>query len=118
MFCFQPKLTKHRIEKETFSLAVTTIGVQDCSRFHGWMAMANGGRLTRDGGDGSVADVGFGKVEIIADDGNEWRRGERRQEAGEEGDPGEVEGAHVRRGETEEPDGFRLVLAVHWQGKL
>lgn len=50
-----------------------------------------------DGGDAGVADVGGGEVEVVADDGEERRRGEGGDEASEEGDPREVECAHVRR---------------------
>jgi hypothetical protein len=71
--------------------------------------------LTRDGGDGGVADVGLVEVEVVADDGDERGRGERGQEAGEEGDPREVERAHVRRREAVDADGRGLVLRVHWE---
>lgn len=68
-----------------------------------------------DGGDASVADVGLGEVEVVADDGDEGGGGEGGDEAGEEGEPGEVEGEHVRLGQGEEAEGFGLVLRVHRQ---
>ena len=54
-----------------------------------------------DGGYPGVADVGGGEVQVVADDGEKRRRGEGGHEAGEEGKPGQVESAHVRRREGE-----------------
>lgn len=38
--------------------------------------------------------------------------------AGEKGDPGEMEGSHVRVGKGEEPEDLGLVLRVDRQGEL
>ena len=65
-----------------------------------------------------VADVGLGEVEVVADDGHEGRRGEGGDEAREEGDPREVECAHVGVGEGEQLEGLGLVLRVHRQREL
>lgn len=43
-----------------------------------------------------VPDVRLRQVQVVADDGDQRRRRERGDEAGEEGYPGEVEGSHVR----------------------
>lgn len=54
-----------------------------------------------DGGDAGIADVGGGEVEVVANDGEERRSSEGRDEAGEEGDPRQVEGSHVGLGYRE-----------------
>lgn len=65
-----------------------------------------------------MADVGFGKVEVVADDGDERGRGEGGQEASEEGDPRQMESAHVRRRDTIQTNGLGLVLGVHREGEF
>ncbi|GER33509.1 brefeldin A-inhibited guanine nucleotide-exchange protein [Striga asiatica] len=56
----------------------------------------------RDGGHAGRAHVRAGEAEVVADDGDERGRGERGDEAGAEGEPGEVEGTHVGFGEGED----------------
>lgn len=56
-----------------------------------------GGRRWSPGrSDAGGADIGVGEVEVVADDGDERRDGEGREETGEEGEPCQVEGSHVR----------------------
>lgn len=50
----------------------------------------------QEGSDAGCADFGVGEVEVVADDGDERRDGEGGEEAGEEGEPCQVEGSHVR----------------------
>jgi hypothetical protein len=73
---------------------------------------------TGDGGHAAVADVGPGEAEVVSDDWDERRCREGGHHAGEEGDPGEVEGAHVRVGEGEDLHGLGLVLRVHGEVEL
>ncbi|XP_022970245.1 circumsporozoite protein-like [Cucurbita maxima] len=67
-----------------------------------------------DGGDAGVANVDFGEVEVITDDGDKRGGGEGGDEASEEGNPRKVEGSHVGVGEGEELEHLGLVLGVHW----
>lgn len=68
--------------------------------------------------DAGVTDVRGGEVEVVADDREQRRGSERREEAAEEGEPGEVERPHVRRRCREEAEFGRLVFGVYWDGKF
>ena len=60
-----------------------------------------------------MSDVDFVKIQVVTDDGDEWGRRESGQEASEEGDPGEVEAAHVGCCEAVDSNRLGLVLRVH-----
>jgi hypothetical protein len=54
-----------------------------------------------DGGDVDVGDLRHGEAELAFDDRHQRRAGEPGEEADEEGHPGQVEGAHLRRVKVE-----------------
>lgn len=71
-----------------------------------------------DGGNAGIPDVLLGEVEIISDDRDERSCREGRDEAGEEGEPREVEGPHVGVREGQELEHLGLVLRVDGEGEL
>ena len=68
-----------------------------------------------DRGDGGAGDVGLGEVDVVADDGDERRRGKGGQEGHEEADPVELEGEVVGPGPG--PDAQDLGPAQGWGGR-
>ena len=75
-------------------------------------------RCTGHSCNGGLANVGFGQVKIVADDGDQRRRSEGGEKASEERHPCEMKRHHVRLGQAVHFADHGLVLGVHRQLEL
>lgn len=70
------------------------------------------------GSHAGVPDVAFGEAEVVPDYRDQRSRREGGDETGEEGDPREVEGPHVRVTEREDLEHLRFVLRIDRQSEF